>query len=204
MSRAARPVGSERVKKGYVQVKVAERPSRPGLHDNWVPKHKLVYEAAYGPVPDGCAVFFADHDRANFDPGNLVAVPKRLVGPMNENASRRGMTWSDRGSLLACMAYAELSVAINDAPETAECAVCGSPFAVDRRRRRMLTCPSCREGGLRPRCEPGSRGGHGTAECKRCGATFERDRRSQVNCPDCIGRDRRMPSRARLLGKEPV
>lgn len=204
MSAKPNPLGSERVKKGYVQVKVAERPSRPGLHDNWAPKHRLVYREAYGPIPDGCVVFFADHDRENCDPDNLVAVPRRLVGPMNENASWRGMTWCDRESLLACMAYAELSIAIKDAGGTAVCSACGSAFSVDRRRRRAHTCPDCLEKGLRMRREPGSIGGHGEAECKRCGARFERDRRNQVNCPDCIRRDRKMPSRARLLGKEPV
>lgn len=196
------PLGTETVKKGYVFVKVAKSPTRRGTHDNWKAKHKIVWEEHYGDVPEGCVIFFADRDRTNFDPENLVAVPKRLVGMMNENADERGMVWHDRESLLACMAYAELTMAINDAEETVPCSVCGTEFRVDRRRGNMKVCPDCLKAGFRARREPGSVGGRGMATCKRCGAEFERDRRGQVNCPDCIRLERKRPSRAKYLGKE--
>lgn len=71
-----KPVGYERVTPGgYVEVKVAERPSRPGIHDNFKLKHRLVWERANGcPVPEGCIIVFADGDRRNFEPENLVCM----------------------------------------------------------------------------------------------------------------------------------
>lgn len=79
------PIGSERITKdGYVEVKVAERPTRS--NNNWRMKHQLVWEEANGrPVPPNTKVIFADHDPRNLDPDNLVAVPKSLCCVMNSN-----------------------------------------------------------------------------------------------------------------------
>jgi len=69
-----RPVGAERVDAdGYTLVKVAMRKRDPkSAHDNWVPKHRLVWERAHGrAVPDGCMVVFLDGDKSNLDPSNL-------------------------------------------------------------------------------------------------------------------------------------
>jgi len=73
------PVGSERVSKGYVWVKVREHYDPDGHNDwrdLWVPKHRHVWELGHGPLPAGSMVVFADHDTRNFDPGNLVAMTK--------------------------------------------------------------------------------------------------------------------------------
>lgn len=69
------PIGTERIDRdGYTWVKTAMRKKDPRTaHDNWSMKHRLVWEQANGKaVPDGCIVVFADGDRTNFDPENLV------------------------------------------------------------------------------------------------------------------------------------
>lgn len=194
------PVGSERVSKGYVMVKVTdEHRGRGAARLNWKPKSVVVYEGAHGPVPDGCRVFFADGDRRNFDPDNLVAVPVRLTGSLHENADELGLRWNDRESLLACMAYAELNSAILDAENDCACRVCGRRFVNKRRKHGGHVCPECLKAGHRPTCPPGSRGTHGSGVCKDCGSEFDKDRKNQVKCPDCIERERKRPSRRKFL-----
>lgn len=49
-----KPIGYERINKdGYVEVKVKMRPSSPYCNDNFIPKHRLLWEAENGPVPKG-------------------------------------------------------------------------------------------------------------------------------------------------------
>ncbi|HAM15900.1 MAG TPA: hypothetical protein DCP91_08600 [Eggerthellaceae bacterium] len=101
------PVGSERVdsKDGYLWRKVAERPSRPDCNDNWRLVHHLVWEQANGrPVPPSTMIVFADRDKSNFDPANLVAVPRALW----VRITQLRMEYGDRESLEACMARAAL------------------------------------------------------------------------------------------------
>lgn len=79
------PVGTERVRTtGYTDVKVADRPSVIGGRDNWQPKQRVVYEQHHGPIPEGWNVVFADGDKTNFDPENLVAAPRGLLGIMHK------------------------------------------------------------------------------------------------------------------------
>lgn len=74
-----KPVGCERVNTyGYVEVKIAERKSHPRCNDNWRMKHHIVYERHHGEIPEECNVVFADRDKRNFDPDNLVAVPRSI------------------------------------------------------------------------------------------------------------------------------
>lgn len=153
-----RPVGSEYVgKDGVVMVKVAEWPSKPGSKDNWRPKQRVVWERANGrELRRDEMVLFADHDGRNFDPGNLVAVPRRYIGAMRGLAA-----WSDAETCRAALAAAMVEVAANDAQSRcAECARCGRTFAYDhslyRGRNRPSLCPECRtaflaEHGRRPR-----------------------------------------------------
>lgn len=142
------PVGTERVgKDGYVVVKVRERATVPMSKDNWRLKHVWEYEKAHGPVPEGHVVYFADGDRRNFDPDNLVAVPRSLVGIMNGPGMPR---WHDAESLEACIALATLKRKQAEvrakAPRT--CGVCGRKFVPDEEHVRIgntgiRTCPTC-------------------------------------------------------------
>lgn len=143
-----RPVGHERdTGKGYVLVKVAERPTVPGSKDNWRMKHVLAWERANGrPLPEGHEVVFADRDHSNFDPGNLVAVPMWLVGAMNLPGAPQ---WHDRESLEACIAVARLRCAVVDAGMAPRrCEVCGREFTPrNRYNPDAITCPDCVDAG---------------------------------------------------------
>ena len=146
------PVGTERVSKdGYIVVKVREEAAVPMSKDNWKLKHVHVYEQAHGSVPDGCSVYFADGDRRNFDPGNLVAVPRKLVGIMNDPSMPR---WHDAESLKACVALAELKSAQARVMARAvrTCGVCGARFVPDEAHvasgaTKIRTCPACLAAG---------------------------------------------------------
>lgn len=149
------PVGTERESKdGYLVVKVADAATRPMSKDNWRLKHVWVWEQAHGPLPDGHCVYFADGDRRNFEPSNLVAVDRRLVGIMNQLRSE-GVTWNDAESLEVAVNMARLKSARKDlaASRPRTCPLCGRTF--DNRSRRSTsveaaTCPDCIAAGRRP------------------------------------------------------
>lgn len=66
-----RPVGSVRIdgRNGITMVKIAE----PNV---WIAKHKLIWEQAYGSVPEGHVVTFLDGNKANFALNNLAAISR--------------------------------------------------------------------------------------------------------------------------------
>ncbi len=173
----APPVGTERVSKGYVIVKVADRPKVKGSKDNWPFKHVWLWEQAHGPLPAGMQVIFADHDRRNFDIGNLVAVPKRICALLNQ----RGAMYHDAESLAAEVNLARLKLKIGDVRMAARrCGVCGREFKPEKREQAgNKTCPECLAAGRK------ARGDFGTGTCERCGARFEMTSGSQRMCPRC-------------------
>jgi len=64
------PIGTERtVKGGYIEIKTAEP-------HTWTQKHRIIFEEAYGPIPENHNIRFKDGDPANIDPSNLVMVNK--------------------------------------------------------------------------------------------------------------------------------
>ena len=71
------PIGAERVREGYGWVKVAEP-------NQWRQKHILIWEAAYGEIPKGHAIVFADQNRLNFDLDNLVLVSREELQICNK------------------------------------------------------------------------------------------------------------------------
>jgi hypothetical protein len=71
------PVGTEITDMyGYVKVKTRNPKT-------WKFKHRLIWEKENGPVPEGCAVIFADGDKRNFKPGNLVLVSRKELAVLN-------------------------------------------------------------------------------------------------------------------------
>ena len=134
-----KPIGYESVHQdGYTYVKVAERPSRPETSDNFVLKHRMVYEQAHGEIPPDCNIVFADRNPRNFDPDNLVAVPKRLWGTIR----KMGLPFHDRETLELCMRVAQLDqarYAAQCAPR--ECKACGATFKPRQPRQRR--CDAC-------------------------------------------------------------
>lgn len=74
-----KPVGSERVNvDGYVEIKVAE-PRK------WALKHRVIWEEANGPIPEGCNIQFRDGNRLNVKIENLYII-SRSDQLMKENA----------------------------------------------------------------------------------------------------------------------
>lgn len=108
LPRSTKPIGYERITQdGYVEVKVKMRPSRVDCNDNFVPKHRLIWEQLHGPIPDDCVVIFKDGDKQNFDPDNLALVTKAQRLQM----SRRGLFSSDPELTEAGIMVAKVQVA---------------------------------------------------------------------------------------------
>lgn len=70
MPQTYRPVGSERLSKdGYPEVKVADPKT-------WKAKHRIIWEKAYGSIPRGHVVIFADGNPMNASLDNLMLVSR--------------------------------------------------------------------------------------------------------------------------------
>lgn len=81
-----KPIGYERVSKdGYIEVKVAMRPSSTNKNDNWVSKQRLIWTQHYGPIPSGHNVIFKDGNKRNFDIENLALVSNSVLVRLNQN-----------------------------------------------------------------------------------------------------------------------
>ena len=142
-----RPIGYERTDRdGYVMVKVRDsevdgiqRQERGRVNENYRLKHHVVWEQANDrPVPPSTMIVFADRDKLNFDPENLVAVPRSLWSVI----SRQGYSYSDRESLEACIALAELNSKVYKAQcRPRECRKCGTTF--EARYPNQRTCDRC-------------------------------------------------------------
>jgi hypothetical protein len=175
------PVGTERISKGYVFMKVAENPTRPQSKNNWKMKHVHVWEQHNGPLPKGWIVLFADRDTRNFDPDNLVAVSRKHICRLNER-----FDWHDRETLEAAINCVKLEHAIVDARNRPrECGVCGKTFTPqgENRYQKARTCPECLANGRKSKATYGKAG---EAQCAVCGKTFTRDRKNQRRCRECI------------------
>lgn len=176
-----KPVGYERESKGYVIVKVAPETNVPQSKDNWKLKHVHVWEQHNGPLPEGWTVLFADRNTRNFDPGNLVAIPRTYIAQLNY-----GYDWCDRETLEAAIACVKLKHAIVDAENRPRpCGVCGREFVppANLRWSKVNTCPTCRAQGKKSYTMHGSAG---EAECAVCGRTFAKDKPHQRRCRECI------------------
>lgn len=96
-----RPVGSERVTSGYVEVKTADP-------DVWNRKHTAIWEAANGKVPKGHVVIFADGNNRNFDLDNLLLITRGELMVMNH----LGLIKNSKDLTVTGKMIADLSIAI--------------------------------------------------------------------------------------------
>lgn len=80
-----KPIGSERIdaKDGYVLIKTEE----PNVYRL---KHRVVWEAAHGPVPQGHVLTFIDGDKLNLDISNLRLITKGENATLNKKGLRGG------------------------------------------------------------------------------------------------------------------
>ena len=103
------PIGSESVTRdGYTIVKVSNQGTR---NEQWRPKHRLIWEKHYGPVPDSHAIVFGDGDKTNLSIENLVLVSRSQLSVMNT----KKLIQNDAELTRAGAHVAELLVAINKA-----------------------------------------------------------------------------------------
>jgi len=82
-----KPVGHERIcsKDGYVLINVAEENPYTGADNRYRPKHYIIWEEAYGPVPEGQILRFIDGDKLNCELSNLECVSRTVNLRMNKN-----------------------------------------------------------------------------------------------------------------------
>lgn len=82
------PVGTEREQEdGYIAVKVQDGHK----NQNWVAKHRLIWEQAHGPIPPGHIVIFLNGDRRDFRLENLKMISRAEHGVM----CKRGLHFPD-------------------------------------------------------------------------------------------------------------
>lgn len=131
-------IGYERVSKdGYVEVKVKDG-IQEEANENFRMKHHLVYEEAYGEIPEGHQIVFADRDKRNFDPENLVAVPRKLW----VRIAQQSIPYWDRASLETAIIRARLTNARSEAEKRKRpCRKCGCDFSP--RYSKQKTCDVC-------------------------------------------------------------
>ena len=94
-----RPIGSERIdKRDGILIKF-----RDGYKTrNWMPKSRYVYEQAYGTIPKGHKVIFADGNNRNFDLDNLVLVSNAEELIMNKRKlMKEDASLTKTGALIA-------------------------------------------------------------------------------------------------------
>jgi hypothetical protein len=103
-----KPVGTERVNgDGYIDVRIRNPSGK--RWKNWKAKHRIIWEKAYGKIPRGHIVIFADGDKRNFALDNLLLVFRREHGVMNRwnlraphgDLTRIGKTVADIKMLIA-------------------------------------------------------------------------------------------------------
>ncbi len=101
-------VGSERIDvDGYVFVKVGDFEDTT---KNYRPKHKVVWEAHYGPIPPGMVIRFLDGDKTNCAIENLQLITYAEHMEMN----RRNFRFKDPELMKAAIGTAKLNCAIFD------------------------------------------------------------------------------------------
>lgn len=97
-------IGQEwETEEGYINVRIAPRTIKK-RGDNWKRKHVLIWETHNGPLPEGHSVVFADGNKNNFDPDNLVAVPRSCWATINYQQ----IPFHDRESLLVAIDIAKI------------------------------------------------------------------------------------------------
>lgn len=105
------PVGTERARSdGYVYVKVSDIRGVKYPHlINWKQKHIIVWEEAYGPVPEGSCIIFLDGNKTNVDLNNLACITESQRLIMN----KKGLIYDDPELTKTGIAVARLIDTVN-------------------------------------------------------------------------------------------
>lgn len=77
------PIGTEKMlADGYIWVKIDDKP-KVKKQVNWKQKHKLIWEEANGPLPEGYVLTFLDGDHTNCELSNLAMIKRGENATMN-------------------------------------------------------------------------------------------------------------------------
>ena len=107
------PIGTERIRSGYRWVKVSDNIPSDGqaaAYTNWKQKSQIVYEDAYGSIPDGYLVVFLNRNTLDCRPENLYAVSPKV----NREMSKKNWWSEDPRITLAAIKWCELFYTIKD------------------------------------------------------------------------------------------
>lgn len=126
------PVGTERITEdGYLEVKYRDG---HGVR-NWRTKHSLLWEEANGPVPESHCVIFADGDKENMNPENLMLVDRKDLVRMNQDGLPRVNRETTESGVLIARIHNTIGEARRRAkkgrPMTHRCPIEGCAFATD-------------------------------------------------------------------------
>lgn len=107
------PIGTEKIRSGYIWVKVADEVPENGeksAWSNWRQKSHVVWEQHHGTIPPGHTIVFLDGDHMNTNIENLYAVSGRVLREM----SKKSWWSSDPDRTLAAIKWCELFYTIKD------------------------------------------------------------------------------------------
>ena len=111
----AMPIGTEVTgSDGYTWIKINDIPydEKKSVNqnklNNWILKHKYIYEQNYGVVPDKMFVIFLDQNKENFSLDNLYCVNRKIHAVMCKN---RWYT-CNKDNTLAALKWCELYYAL--------------------------------------------------------------------------------------------
>lgn len=124
--------------------------------DNWIPLSHFVWMQHNGrDFPKDHMCIFADHDNTNFDPDNLVVVPKNVYGLVTGGVHAKTLEYWDRESLVLAIVHAQLIMKRTEVERNKprKCAVCGKRFRPTGKRvkygQAVRTCDECLAQGKR-------------------------------------------------------
>lgn len=138
---------------------VNPRNARDDAH-KWISLGRYEWMMANGrDFPEGHHLVYADRNRENYAPDNLVAVPDELYAVVASGCHGQGIRYYDRESLDAAVALARLNMRRLEMERTAPrpCRVCGKAFVPPAYQHhyaaRVTTCPACNRHGKKTREE---------------------------------------------------
>lgn len=96
------PIGTLRFSAdGYMERKLTDDPNLVPAR-RWVGEHRLIWEAARGPIPVGYVVVFLDGNPLNLELKNLRCVPRGVLAILNKRGLNETTGEARKAALLAC------------------------------------------------------------------------------------------------------
>lgn len=102
------PIGTERITKDRYRIVKVQNEGE--LWDRWKFVHRLVWEEANGPVPDGYCICFKDGDHSNCDLDNMVLIKRSELATM----IKKGYLSEDPDVTMAGLAVVKLMAAAKE------------------------------------------------------------------------------------------